>query len=223
MNKKVLVGIPTMGFSRNDSFYDYYNMLERPAGTICTFARGQSPARNRNIIIELALQHECSHIMFFDDDLAFAPDVLIKLMAHDLDIVSGLYLMRSYPHQPIIFDYSDSTGKCSHLYPEKTSGLVKIVNCGLGICLINTRVFKSLEKPYIRLGELEQDHWCDDIGFFNRVRKAGFELYCDLDVRAGHMCQTIVWPDVTNNKWNVTYDTNGKGRVTFPAIVPELV
>lgn len=222
MTTKVLVGVPTAEIARRADFYDYYNMLERPAGTICTFAHGQSPARNRNLIIEQAIAHECTHIMFLDDDVAFAPTLLSDLMKYsDKDVVTALYLMRNYPHQPIIFSEALEDGRCKHLYPsDDNTGLVEIVACGLGACLIKTEIFKALEKPWIRLGELEKDHWCDDIGFFRRVREAGFKLYCDLSIQVGHMAQATIWPQHTDGKWQTMYDTSGKGRVAFPAIRP---
>jgi GT2 family glycosyltransferase len=222
MLNRVMIGVPTSGFSRNDEFYDHFNMLEKPEGTICTFARGQSPARNRNLIIEQGLEHGVTHFLFLDDDIAFAPDLLKRLATNgDKDIVSALYLMRNYPHQPIVFDYADSEGRCMHHYPDGNE-LVEIVACGLGACLIRREVFEKLEKPWIRLGELEKDHWCDDIGFFRRVREAGFKAYCDLSTTVGHMATVKVWPKFENGQWYTVYDTNGKGQVMFPAIVPEL-
>lgn len=218
---RVLIGIPTAGYSRNDEFYDYYNILRKPEGTICTFARGQSPARNRNLMIEQGLQHDITHFMFIDDDVSFGPDLLDRLLKHkDKDVVTALYLMRSYPHQPIIFDFANEKGECAHHFPVNDD-LVEIVACGLGACLIRREVFEKLEKPWIRLGELELDHWCDDIGFFRRVREAGFKMYCDLSTTVGHMSQVKIWPHYQDGKWFVRYDTNGRGHVVFPAIVPQ--
>ena len=217
----VLIGVPTAGYSRNDSFYDYFNLLDKPSGTAITFARGQSPARNRNLIIDQAILNDFTHILFIDDDIAFRPDLLSRLMTHNVEIVTALYLMRNFPHQPIIFDHADEQGRCRHHYPaENESGLIPIVACGLGACLIKTEIFKFLEKPYIRLGELEKDHWCDDIGFFKRVRAASFPIFCDLDTPVGHMSNIIVNPVKEDGKWFVTYDTNGTGKITIPALVP---
>lgn len=219
---KFMVAVPTAGYSRDDEFYDYYNLLNKPPGTICTFARGQSPARNRNLMIEQGLQHNVTHFLFLDDDIAFPPDLLDRLAKFaDKDIVTALYLMRNYPHQPIIFDHTDSEGKCGHYYPsDGEDKLVRISACGLGACLIRAEVFKALEKPWIRLGELEKDHWCDDIGFFRRARAAGFELYCDLSTPVGHMGKVKIWPTLRDGKWMVLYDTGGLGEVIFPAIAP---
>ena len=210
MNQKVLIAVPTGEMARRADFYDYYNQLIRPEGTIQTFAHGASPARNRNIMIKVALEHECTHILFLDDDMAFKPDLLTRLLAHDKDIVSGLYLMRNYPHLPVMFDEAFDDGKCKFAFLNKgKQGLVEVVNIGLGACLIKTDVFRNMEEPWITLGECEKDHWCDDIAFFNRARKAGYKMYVDLEAPCGHFMSAVIWP--TRNpqgEWFTLYNTN---------------
>jgi GT2 family glycosyltransferase len=206
---RVMIAVPTGEFARRADFYDYYNMLEKPPGTICTFSHGQSPARNRNIMIEQALAHNCTHILFLDDDVAVRPTLLIDLLKHDKDMVSGLYLMRNYPHLPIMFDEAYSNGKCRYTFLyEGRKGLVEVVAAGLGACLIKTDVFRNMEKPWITLGELEKDHWCDDISFFLRAKKAGYQLYMDLDSPVGHFMTAVIWPNKNESgKWHTAYNT----------------
>lgn len=218
LESKVLLAIPTMEMARQAIFYDYFNMLNKQPGTIITFAHGQSPARSRNLMIEQALEHKCTHIMFIDDDVAFEADLLDRLLAHDVDIVSGLYFMRNFPHTPIMFDNALEDGRCQiHLLSDGETGLIPIVAAGLGCCLIKTSVFEKLDKPWIRLGELEPDNWCDDIGFFRRVREAGIQSFCDLDARVGHMATVTIWPKIDNGIWYISYDTHGTSAVTVPA------
>lgn len=216
---KVLIAVPTAEMARRADFYDYFNMLEKPIGSIITFSHGQSPARNRNLMIEQALEHNCSHVLFLDDDVAFESDLLNRLLARNVDIVSGLYFMRSYPHQPIAFAQYWDDGRCQHLVLEDNQeGLIEIYGTGLGCALIKTEVFKAIEKPWIRLGEIEKDHWCDDLGFYKRVREAGFKLHLDLDVKVGHMAQVTLWPTKVDGKWMTTYSTNGKGSASVPQL-----
>lgn len=222
MNKKIFVAIPTGERGRNADFYDYYNQLEREQGTISSFAHGQSPAKNRNDMIDLAMKTDATHIFFLDDDMAPAPDILKKLSVHDVDVVSGLYLSRNYPHLPVFFDTAYHNGLCkySFLTPGKL-GLQKGVNCGFGCVLINLSIFKYLEKPYVRLGEIEKDEWCDDVGFFNRVREKGFEIYCDFDVVVGHSHTITIYPKrLESGEW-VTEYRSGVGAITFPQILPD--
>ena len=210
---KILVGVSTQEMARQAIFYDYFNVLDRPEGTITTFAHGQSPAEARNAIIQQALDHNCSHVFLVDDDIALKPDTLKRLWKHDKDIVSGLYLKRTYPHGPIIFDNMDEIGYVTPIQLNGHSGLVPIKAAGFGCCLIKTDVFRRMEKPWVRLGELKKDGWCDDTGFFFRAHKAGIESFCDLNVHVGHMASVTIWPAFIDNKWMVNYDTQGEGSL----------
>jgi|PlaIllAssembly_1097288.scaffolds.fasta_scaffold00047_4 GT2 family glycosyltransferase len=221
---KVLIGIPTAEYARRAEFYDFVDMMDKPDNTVCSKAHGQSPARNRNLIIKQALEHECTHIMFLDDDIEPPKDIIPRLLEHDKDIVTGLYLMRNFPHQPIIFADTKDDGRCLHKFLQPGErGLVPIVNCGLGAALIKIEVFKTMPQPWITLGEAEPDHWCDDISFFNRARKLGFELFCDLDVHVGHMCSLVVKPHYENDQWYIAYDTRGSSKVLVPNPSPVFV
>lgn len=216
---KLMIGIPTGEFSRRADFYDYYNALEKPEGTLVMVPHGPSPAKNRNLIISKALENNCSHVFFLDDDMAFASDALTKLLIHSgKDVVTGLYLMRTYPHYPVLFDKAYEDGKCRFMLLKDKTGLIEIVNCGLGFCLIRTEVFKKLSAPWITLGEIEKDEWCDDVSFFNRVRNAGFKLYCDLDIQSGHMNSITIWPDKNGDKWNTLYKTHTGESFQFAQI-----
>ena len=62
-----------------------------------------------------------------------------------------------------------------------------------------------MEKPWVRLAEIAKDEWCDDIGFFNRVSEAGFEMFCDLDTSVGHILSVHMWPEQVNDKWMTNY------------------
>lgn len=220
---KIMIAVPTAGFIRNATFFDYYNQIEKPDGTLCTFSHGASPAKGRNMMIEAALENECTHILFLDDDMAPPSDTLKQLLARDKDIVTALYLMRNYPHLPLIFDEVFPDGKNKHMFLNYgLKGLIEITNCGFGCVLIKTDVFRKMEKPWVTLGELEKDGWCDDISFFNRARQAGFRIYCDTNVRVGHMTQAIVTPhfNLDNETWYTTYNTGSLDAIQVPQIVP---
>lgn len=226
---KVMICLPTAEMARRADFYDYMDMLTLPPNTMKTKSHGQSPARNRNLMIRIALQNNATHCFFLDDDVSFAPDILLRLLAHDKDIVSGLYLMRNYPHLPIMFDESYEDGRCrfSFLKPGM-KGLVPAVNFGLGCALIKTDVFRKMAEGedldkfcWITLGEAEKDHWCDDISFFNRARKLGYELFVDLEAKCGHAVNMYIWPHQdADGKWYTKYDTTSKEAPIIPQVNP---
>lgn len=224
VENKIMIGLITQEYARRADFYDYFTMLNKPGQTIILFCHDRSPAHGRNIIIEEALKHNCTHILFVDDDMAMKPEALEQLLSHDVDIVTGLYLSRSYPHQPLIFDVADDSGACLFAYLTGDEPRLKeIVNCGLGFCLVKTSIFNKLDKPYVRLGEIDSEQWCDDVGFFNRVRKAGFKIYCDMECRIGHIGTLIIWPAKENGNWMSGYDTSGRGSVNVPQLTPHTV
>jgi hypothetical protein len=221
MDTKILIAVPTSEMARRADFYDYLNMIDKPIGTAYNAVHGSSPARNRNLMIELALAENYTHIFFLDDDCVCRPNVLHKLLAHDVDMVSGLYLKRNYPHLPIMFDHAFQDGRCRYTFlSDGRKGLIEVLAAGLGACLIKMNVFRTMDKPWITLGELEKDHWCDDISFFLRARDAGFKLHMDLDCPVGHIMTGIIWPDNVEGKWMTAYDTGAGQIFHVPQTVP---
>lgn len=217
---KILIGLSTTEHIRHAAFLPHFLALERPNGSLVITVHGQSPASARNTIAEQAINNDCTHVLFLDDDMIPPPDTLMKLLAHDKDIVSCLYLLRTYPHFPAFFDEAYDSGFCRYAFlDEKEAKLEKGVNAGLGCVLIKTEVFKAMEKPWVRLGEIVKDGWCDDIAFFNRARARGFDVYCDLNAPVGHVVTTIMWPVRVGNKW-VTEYRHPTGNITFPQHVP---
>lgn len=217
-----MIGVSTREFGSHASFYDYLHLLNKPGSCMASFVHGQSPAAARNHLIEAALEHDCTHIFFLDDDMSFKPDLLDNLLKHDVDVVSGFYLMRQYPHQAIVFNEEMPDGQARWMrIRSEHQGLIEVTHTGLGCALFNLRVFEKMEKPWVRLGEVQKDAWCDDIGLYNRVRAAGFKVYVDLDQRVGHMCYVTVTPDFRENTWMVGYNTQGSKNVQFPMVVEE--
>lgn len=223
VDTKVLIGVPTGEYGRRADFYDYINIMAKNRDDILMFVHDRSPARNRNMIIEQALIHECSHVLFIDDDMAPPADGLQKLLEHGKDIVTGLYLIGTYPHQPLIFDTVGEEGSLFSYLEENAPRLKSIKAAGMGFCLIKTNVFRQMEPPYFRLGELDPEQWCDDIGFFHRADQIGIKAYCDTDCLVGHIKTMIIKPNKVNGKWFTSYDTGGRGAINTPQINPNLV
>lgn len=219
---KIIVGLSTQEYIRKADFLPYFLGLEKPENTLITTVHGQSPAEARNIIAQQAIDHNCTHAFFIDDDMAVPPDTLMRLIQHDQDVITALYLLRGYPHFPAAFDIAFGNGFNKSLFlTSEISGLIPITNCGLGCVLVKTEVFRTLEKPWVRLGEIVKDGWCDDVGFFNRVREAGFKLFCDTDVRVGHMTNMLVWPNKVGDRWFTEYKSE-KGNIMIPQVVPSV-
>lgn len=206
---KLYIGVPTAEFSRQAVFYDYLNFLEKPEGTIGASFHTNIAPLNRNLIIDDALAADCSHILFIDDDMAFGPKSLSELLKHDKDIVSGLYLNRIHPHTPVIFDLDSKGNFRRHYLQDNETGLLEVDGCGFGFMLVKTKIFHSMEHPFVRHGEIDVDRRNEDVGFCKRAKQAGFQVFCDLDVPVGHMGIATIWPNNIEGKWFTAIDTGG--------------
>jgi len=218
LNIKVMVGVITGENARRADFYDYFNQIDKPSNSICITVHGQSIAHNRNQIVEQALIHGCTHIMFIDDDVICNPDIIFKLLEHNKDVVTGLQLKRNFPHTPLIFkDFLIDKNLFSHYKLNELNGqrLVPIKAAGLGAVLINTEVFKRLEAPWFRFAEFRLDQMSEDTGFFKRINDLGIESYCDTNCQVGHVSSMIVRPIKKGNDWIVDYDSGGTGSIGF--------
>src|ERR1700682_1403062 len=101
MEKKILIGLSTGEYIRRADFFPHFIGLLRPESCATSSVHGQSPASARNTIIQQAFDNNFTHIFFLDDDMLPPTDTLVKLMKHDVDIVSALYLGRAFPHRPV--------------------------------------------------------------------------------------------------------------------------
>lgn len=212
---KVYIGVPTAESARFAVFYDYLALLEKPEDTIGANFHTNSGAYNRNLIIDDAIANRCTHILFIDDDMAFPANALNDLLKHDKDIISGLFLQRNYPHAPVIFGSENQSLNRRYLKPGER-GLIEVDACGFGFTLVKTRVFTSLEKPYIRVGEVYKDRRGEDTGFCIRAKSAGWNIYCDLDTVIGHMGVSTFWPNSIDGKWFTGVDTGGTEIFNIP-------
>jgi hypothetical protein len=193
--------------------------LECPDGTVVLPITGATISENRNVIAEQALQMGAEWVFYLDDDHIHTPTVLNSLLSRGKDVIGPLYLQREWPFAPIVYDRENQDGSVyQRLLRPFDSGLVLVKAIGAGGMFVQKKVFENLEKPWWRLGQIKSDLWGDDIDFCRRVRLAGFEVWCDLDSKIGHITTAEIWPvkDEKGN-WLTTIVIGGKAIVTLPA------
>lgn len=192
-----VIGVSSGELARYALFWASVLGLRVPPGLRVTPipGRGAVISENRNGIAERAIKLGASWVLYLDDDQVLAPDTLERLLAHDKDIVSGLYVARSIPFVPHVYDQEDERQFCSpRLLSPFDGGLTKVLATGAGCMLVKTRVFAGMEKPWWRLGQITKDGWGDDLNFCHRAREAGFEVWADLDTIVGHQMNGTLWP-----------------------------
>ena len=156
---------------RDDIEFNYVIMTTKPLDV----------ARNRGVEMALDQQH-ADQILFLDSDMIFDRQIYDRLARHKKDIVSALYFAKYHPYRPVIRlrDYKED--KYKHLIDYPDDELIKIGGCGMGACLIDTKVFKDMPKPYFTFGK----GYGEDIYFCRQAETLGFEVWCDTGMKLRH-------------------------------------
>jgi hypothetical protein len=109
----------------------------------------------------------------------FPSNVVLKLLAHNKDIVACNYMKRSLPMKTVA--YTDLNDWDSWVPMEPQEELVKVKGIGMGCILMKTDVFKKLEKPYFefRFKEDTKDWFGEDFILQDKIQKVGYEIFVD--------------------------------------------
>ena len=110
--------------------------------------------RMRNMCAKVALESDCTHILFLDDDVMVQPGTIESLIETDLDIVMAHTYIRGYPYHPMSFKRKDGpTGRYDlehfdDVIEKSEKGVARCEAVGFSCCLIKTWLFKELDPPY---------------------------------------------------------------------------
>ena len=202
---KGVIGVPTGISTRWAAFYECLMALQLPEMTGVKVQRGNFVSENRNKIVEDALKTEAEWIFFLDDDLLFEPNCLNKLLERNVDAVVGLSLRRSVPFFPLAYRGQKEDGRCTPItLTSETSGLIEIDAATAGGLLIRRNVFEKMQEPYFKMAQIPGSDAGEDLWFCMNMRKAGFKLWLDTDVRFGHIADISLWPTKGEDGWSTT-------------------
>lgn len=152
----------------------------------------------RNELVEMTLEGDYTHLWFMDDDHAFAPDLLKRLVAHDVHVINPLCLARAAPF-PLV-NYAPTEDGTSHLPIDLTGlpgeGLVEVAANGCAGMLIHRKVLEATGPRWFEYSDKSED-----VLFCEKARAKGFKIYVDLAARLGHITTTVVYPDLNEGNW----------------------
>lgn len=175
--------------------------LDKPQDTAFTMIINTLIYTARNTIAQNAVKYGFDRVMWFDSDMTFPPDTMLRL-AEDMDkgyeFVSGLYISRNEPIRPIIHKevnwrvkddgWIDSSAELYWDYPKDS--LFEIAACGFGCCMTSVSLLKRMcDKygspfyPLMGMGE--------DTTFCFRAKQDGGKIYCDSRIKCGHVGEYV--------------------------------
>ena len=188
--KKILIGIPTNKYVETKTMKAIYD-LEIPEGytTELQFFYGYQIDQIRNLIADWSKNYD--YLFSIDSDIAFSPDTLKKLLKHDKDMVSGLYVQRKENEQILEVYEPNQGGGCSNIPYEKIKNipLVEIVACGMGCVLIKGEIFRTVSYPHFVYHSAinHKNTISEDVDFCRKVRMKGFKIYADTTILCDHI------------------------------------
>ena len=203
MNEKIAIALPHWAQQVWEPFFwSWTKMLattltQRPGNyTILKPALASQPendkkniAQIRNNLVEQAFDDVCTKIIMMDSDQTPPPDTIIKLLSHDLPIVTGMTCRRYPPFDPILL--RGEVYKYSSIPDEEmfTGELVEIDATGGGCMCIDMKVFLDVKYPWFADIPADETHKLvgEDLAFWSKVRSEGYKIHCDTSIEIGHL------------------------------------
>ena len=198
--KKILIAIPTARYIEADTFKSIYD-LEVPAGYEVTYQHfyGYRVDQVRNLIADWVVRG-FDYLFSVDHDITFPSDTLKKLLAHDKDLVSGVYRQRLEPQMLEIYEPFGNRMSTEDLY-AKNRNLIGIGGCGFGCVLVKKEVFAGVGYPQFEYHPaLDHNNTIsEDTDFCKKAIAKGFRLWCDPSVVCGHIGSTTMHVQIPAN------------------------
>jgi hypothetical protein len=201
------VVLPTSEQGRYPAFYAclFKLLLEGlPEGSGIAWHQGCDISAQINHGIRRALRSgRCEWIWIIGDDHTFAPDIVTKLLAHNVSVVSPLVLKRSHPNTSVMYG---EDGKAIGLRPED-QGLRQVTASGNAGMLIRRHVLDAVGDPWFEIGGTDRAR--EDLAFCRKLQERGIPIHVDQDTWMGHITPVEVWPyRHQDGRWNVKYHNN---------------
>lgn len=181
---RILIGVPCMDMMHS-RFVESLFRMHTPENTTIMFAMNSLIYDARDSLAREAIEGGYDYLCFIDSDMVFEQDALMKLLARNVDIVTGLYFQRKNSHTPCIFSEVEPYS-IQYEKEFKKADFFETEAFGTGFCLISV---DSLKDTFEQTGYLFQPaHGMgEDLSFCKRAKAVGYKLWVDTTVRLGHI------------------------------------
>ena len=187
---KILICIPAMDMVAT-GFCQSLAMLQKAGHEVSImFQVGSLIYDARNRLAKQAIKMGADYSMWFDSDMVFEPDTMVKLLADNKPFVSGMYFRRAHPYTLVAFDDLDIEKK-SFKDAKVPTELTKVGAVGFGCVLLKTEVlFEVAAKFGCWFDPL--NGFGEDLSFCWRARECGYDVWLDPKVSCGHIGHIVV-------------------------------
>jgi len=149
-------------------------------------------------LIAEALRLGVSWVWFLDDDLTIPPDALQRLLRRfddpAVEAVVPLSFRRQAPFEALWFRRSAPEVSAMFETLPPPGALVPLTDATFGGMLVRASVLRRMTPPWVAIGQIHPEEWCDDLYFCRQMAAAGVQLWGDSTVCLGHTTDVEVWP-----------------------------
>ena len=192
---RVAVGIPSGFFWMTDFAISYTNLVlffaqNRMPGysdqVLQTInSKGSILPKQRMEVVKKALEMKATHLLWLDSDHVFPPQMLHRLLSHDLDVVCVNHVTKSIPASPTARAKPTKPSDPSYGVPiftdDNSPELEKVWRIGTGTMLMTRKVLDAIgHKVFDMYYRPEVDSYQgEDWTMCEHIEKAGFEMWID--------------------------------------------
>jgi hypothetical protein len=149
-----------------------------------TFVESSLLPEGRARLVARGYDMEATHLMWFDSDMKFPADTITRLLNHNMSVVAANYPRKNIEAKPTA--YRDDEGGVGPVWSGETaSGTQQVAYCGMGVMLVDMKVFDSLELPFFAIQPQPPDnvkHIGEDVYFCKKLAEAGIPIFIDHDL-----------------------------------------
>lgn len=157
--------------------------------------------RGRDRVVAGFMASDCTHLLFLDCDLEFAPGDVIRLLAADKDVVGGVYQLKDSSGRFVVSIRGNSAEW------DERARAIEVHGLGAGFLLIQRKVFTRMadampEIAYVHEqpdGQVHQMHAYFEQRIVNGRRVSEDILFCHRWRAMGG--QVWACPDITLRHW----------------------
>jgi hypothetical protein len=202
----VLFGVPCYGGTMHDACA--HGLMETRSRfeklglgfNIVTIRNESLVQRARHHIVAQFLASSCDRLVFIDADIGFTADQVLRLLAHDRDVIGGMYRKKSAETEEYAANFSPDAAGAVPL--DEATGALQALHVATGFLAIKRGVFERMANAYPHLlhrlhnvkpggpthahaffdcfiDPTTLDYYSEDYAFCMRWRAIGGEVWAD--------------------------------------------
>lgn len=193
-----------------------FHSLKVPPNSAVSWQVGMLIGRALNQAFQVCMDRaDLAWVWIMGDDHTYEPDVILRLLDHNLDAVAPLCLNRLPPMDPVIVEHDHLTpngkGRLKYLEDMPTAGLYKLrkeETCGDAGLLLKRRVLEATGPHWHdrKSGSID----AEDQSYCRKIQEAGFDIHIDCDQVLTHITPIANKPVVRDGRWEIQLLSGGR-------------